>query len=220
MKHLKVFEEFEEILEFAGKDIDRIESMKRKSGGKPEKILQYAQAMAKSIGNADKAYDRGMAAASILTDEEGRSEVSAVFFAKAEELGMDVRKEQEKPEPKAPASQRPDTEKSDGERRFNDPSPVLPLGMVDLKTGENEYIDFNDERDATIEVWQSENGRYRLVITAGGEPIEGIGTHQRFKHDQTGHKIGDWVMVDYTEVENLAGLIDLYGKKLPGYTYK
>ncbi len=69
------------MMTFNDKDAKRIEDLIRKAGGDLAKEVQLAQAMAKSITDADKAERRGLAA-----EDENFHSVAAVFFERAKAL--------------------------------------------------------------------------------------------------------------------------------------
>ena len=99
---------------------------------------------------------------------------------------------------------------------------ILPIGWVDLGSGESKY--FNVKEDGGMaEIWETPEGRYRLIITSG-TPSQKIGVTQDFKHDQTWQQIsktGSWKFIDYLPTADLMELVRVYGvQKMPGYVYK
>lgn len=75
-------------IEPAAKDIDRMESMKEKSGDDEEKVLQHAFNMARAIMDSDKALRRGKAAEVVFGGSLGEK-VSALFEQRAKEIDGD-----------------------------------------------------------------------------------------------------------------------------------
>lgn len=192
-----------------------------KSKGDDAKLLRLARNMANSIDDVEKAQARADAANQVL-GTQGGNPIADIFLDRVKELGGSVSQKY-----KLPASQLPNPKMSDGNnyKGKNYDSPILPIGSVDLETGECKYFNIYDTWDGTVEVWQVKrwggtDNKTKLVFTAGDEPIEGIGQVRDFVHDQTGARMGTWQMIDYTRVKDMRGLIPLYGRKIFGYTYK
>lgn len=61
------------------------------------------------------------------------------------------------------------------------PHAILPSGKINMATGKNGYWD-----DGTNEVWRDPDGKHFVAHTSGDEPLHGIGSTAKFKHDQTG----------------------------------
>ena len=102
------------------------------------------------------------------------------------------------------------------------PASILPIGSVDLGSGESKYFNVYDTwPDSTAEVWETQEGRYKLVFTSGGPSLK-IGQRRDFRHDQTWRSIGTgWKFIDYLPVKDLVELARVYGRtSYPGYTYK
>jgi hypothetical protein len=97
---------------------------------------------------------------------------------------------------------------------------ILPLGKVNLGSGDSKYFNIYETYDGTCEVWQAEPGSYKLIFTAGDKPLAKLGDRRDFRHDQTGARIGTWKLVDYVPVEKMKELIRVYGSSISGYTYK
>jgi len=89
---ISLLEKEDLILEYDSKDEKRIKDLFTRGKGEESKILQLAQAMAKSIKKADKAFARGEAAEFILgkKGERNPNAISAIFYSRAQELGMDI----------------------------------------------------------------------------------------------------------------------------------
>ena len=99
---------------------------------------------------------------------------------------------------------------------------ILPIGWVDIGTGECQLFNvYKTWPDSTAEVWETPDGKYRLIFTAG-EPSLKIGQTRGFRHDQTWKPLGNrWKFIDYLPVKDLMELVRVYGRsKYPGYTYK
>jgi hypothetical protein len=235
-----IAEEIRMILELGelnegAKDVSRIESMQKKSGGNMNKMVQYAQSMAKSIKDKHKALARGKAAIDVLGDAGG--EVARIFFDKAKELGMDIDpkmyktlKVVAKPMPRSimqgkelAKAKKHDGSPSKGNNRFSKwgGSAILPVGSVNFITGKCKYFNVYETWDnSTFEIWKTDNGKHRAICTSGIGPIYSIGSRQDFQHDQTQRYLFSAEMVDWCQVEGMMNLVDLYGKSMPGYTYK
>lgn len=228
---IKLFEDWNEeraikdlLLEFAQKDLTRIQDIVKKANGDQNKMISLASTMAKSITDKVKAADRGHAAEEVLGKD---NPLSKIFYDRATELGADVKSEKEKASG-IPGSKRPDAKRASGSGPgWSRPSPILPCGSLNLQTGENKYFNINDKYqiNSTLEVWKDlghggSKEKYRIVITSGSSPIEGIGSKRAFVHDQSGRDIFGGVMVDYIEAAHAKSLIPLYGKSLLCYVYK
>ena len=101
-------------------------------------------------------------------------------------------------------------------------APILPLGRVNLGTGDAKIFNVMDEYDGTAEIWEDRKGNRKLIFTSG-KPSAKIGNTQDFKNDQTWKPMsttGSWKFIDYAPVADLPELVRLYGASLPGYTYK
>lgn len=107
------------------------------------------------------------------------------------------------------------------EHEWRDAS-ILPIGWVDLGSGESKHLNvYETWPDSTAEVWETPDGKYRLIFTAGTPSLK-IGQTRDFRHDQTWKNIGrNWKFIDYLPVKDLLELVRVYGRaKFPGYTYK
>lgn len=216
------------ILEITSKDLMRIRDIVAKSttitasGPVPNtaKQKQLATNMANSITDKDKAFNRGKAAIEVLGDD---SEVAQIFFTRAKELGYPVEQElSAAPKTKVlPGSKLPPEQqhKSNAKSSYRGTS-ILPCGALNLYTGENKYFNVKQDRDSTIEVWET-NGKYKAVITAGSKPIFQIGSVETFVHDQNpSRQLFRGKMVDYIIASSMEELIPIYGKSMMCYVYK
>ncbi len=79
-----------------------------------------------------------------------------------------------------------------------DGSAILPVGMVNLKTGEFKYGNIYDfwGEDTTYEVYDIGGGKIRVVATAGSTPIIKVGQRSSFVHDQTGRYLFDGTVIE------------------------
>jgi len=209
------------------KDLDRMESIVKKSKGNRESMMNYVNSMAKAITDKHKAFQRGKAADEVLKDKEA----GEVFFKRAQELGLDFDINTERSQtglsrfgiemPKLGSGQAaPNEEPQKNVYRDNS---ILPIGSVNIQTGESKYFNVYDTwPDSTAEVWKDEKGNLKLVFTAGSKPIHNIGWKGSFRHDQTWGNIGNnWEMVEWVTVPNLKELLRKFNKtSMRGYTYK
>jgi hypothetical protein len=98
---------------------------------------------------------------------------------------------------------------------------VLPLGKINLKTGNSKYFNVYDTwgEDTTYEVYRVYEG-FRIVATSGKSPLCGIGDRRGFQHDQNRRFLFEGVMVDFATGTELKSLVEKYGNSISGYTYK
>ena len=102
-------------------------------------------------------------------------------------------------------------------------NPVLPLGKVNLITGDSKYFNIYETWDGTVEVWKDmgPGQNYKLAFTAGNKPLAKKGDKEEFYHDQSGARIGYWEFIDSERVKDMKKLALKYGKRtISGYTYK
>jgi hypothetical protein len=78
------------LLEFADKDLQRINGIIDKSNGIDTKMIQLAKTMASKIKDSRKAFDRGHAAAHVFKQLGIEDPISIIFYDRARELGFDV----------------------------------------------------------------------------------------------------------------------------------
>lgn len=147
------------------KDLKRVRDFAKKSGGSFEKEIALARQMAKAITNVDKAIGRAEAAAEVYG---GWNEIVEVFYEKAKQLGYSG------PEPgrrlsdptAVLGSKRPDAQRAENQQRSYSygsrwgGNPILPIGKVNLRTGECKYFNVYDTWDdnSTVEVWRDNKG--------------------------------------------------------------
>jgi len=113
-------------------------------------------------------------------------------------------------------------------------SPILPLGSINLKTGDSKYFNVFDTwgEDTTYEVYEVRGDydyksgkegkpKYKLVATSGKRPIHDVGDSNSFEHDQTFAPMFSGKVVDYAVgASELKKIASVYGNSLYGYTYK
>ena len=99
---------------------------------------------------------------------------------------------------------------------------ILPIGWVDVGSGESRDLNvYKTWPDSTAELWETPEGKYRLIFTAGAPSLK-IGQTRDFTHYWDQKNIGrNWRFIDYLPVKDLMELVRVYNKhKFPGYTYK
>lgn len=106
-------------------------------------------------------------------------------------------------------------------------SSILPLGSINLKTGESKYFNVFSEwgEDTTYEVYEVKDSdgkvKHKLVATSGKRPIYDVGDRNHFEHDQTFAPMFEGIVVDYAVgAKELKKLASVYGNSMYGYTYK
>lgn len=226
MKNLQDYEDFileSLVLEASQKDVQRVQDIITKSAGNDAKMLTLTNTMCKLITDKNKAFDRAMAADQILGTEHP---VTKAFLDRATALGMDVAKSVASNKT-LPGSKRTGDEAFKTSRQFSGGyrgrgCAILPCGSLNLQTGKNKYFSIRDQfqTNSTLEVWKTNDGTYKIVMTSGSTPIWQIGTKGYFAHDQTGRPLFSGTLVDYIEAPHSEVLIPLYGKSLSCYVYK
>lgn len=217
---------------FGTKDVMRMESVRDKAPNDFMTQMMYAYNMACAITEPGKALARGYAAREVFGEY---SPMSAVFFERAYNLGGDrvvpVASENqwdtsaegieelylEIPEDEQPASRRPGAKMLTGEIiRKSSWSQLVALGKLNLIKGSGPKFDLHESPVGTIEVWETEDEKYRIIYTGNWEPNYLIGEKRTFRFDDKEVK---WKMVDYIDTEFIANLAPLYGKSLVVYNY-
>lgn len=211
---------------YGSKDIMRMESIKTKARGDYMQQLIYAYNMACAITEPGKAMARGFSAQEVFGEY---SAVAQVFFEKAIDLGGEnvrpvasvnswedtdegIEGEYEGiPDHQLPASRRKALTVLPS-NNFKTPfSKLVYLGKLNVIKGTGPQFNLFDHIYGTLEIWQTEDEKYRIVYTSHYDPIYSIGDERVFKYD---HKVVTWKMVDYIEVEYAANLAPLYGKSI------
>ena len=101
-------------------------------------------------------------------------------------------------------------------------SSILPVGLTDLKTGENEYLNiYEDWAGSYVNIFKTNKNKY--VGVCSGHSGSGKTTMKQhngaFIHDQTGRFLGQWQFVEEIPIRDKDKLIKKY-KKFKMYTYK
>lgn len=217
---------------YGSKDLMRMESIRDKAPNDFMTQMMYAYNMSCAITEPGKALSRGYAAQEVFGEY---SPICAVFFERAYKLGgpsvvpsasenpWDESEDGieelylEIPEKEQPATRRPNPLVLSGEvNRRTSWSALVYLGKLNLIKGSGPNFDLRNYPLGTIEVWKTEDQKYRIVYTGNLEPNYLIGEERAFKYD--GKEVV-WKMVDYIESEFVANLAPLYGKSLPIYNY-
>jgi len=219
---------------FGSKDVMRMESIREKARGDYMQQIMYGYNMACAITEAGKAMARGYAAQEVFGEQ---SAMGQVFFERAYDLsgGKDVRpvasvntldtseegieaEYDNIPIDEQPASRRPDPIRSNVMPAFNKSTMtvITAAGKINTIKGAGPQFDLYSNPIGTMEVWQTDAGRYRLIYTSHYDPIYGINTERKFQFD---NKTEEWKMIDYIEAKYVSNLAPLYGKSINIYTY-
>jgi len=173
------------------KDLKRVRDFGLKSGGDFQKEVAFAQRMANTLTNMDKAIGRAEAAAEVYG---GHNEIVDIFYNKAKELGFKGAAPGERlADPKHVLGSKLSPEQQYkrqshrgiaggyGRRgRSWDGNAILPLGKVDLRSGDspvfNVYDTWLNDRDdsTTVEVWRDNKGIDTRHIEVQETPTTGI----------------------------------------------
>ena len=101
-------------------------------------------------------------------------------------------------------------------------SSILPIGIVDLKTGANKILDnvYDVWPKSYVNVFKNTKNKFVGVASAG----KGTGKYSQkaggqFHHDQTGNDLGFWKFVEEIPMKDRDKLASKY-KKFKMYTYK
>lgn len=182
-------------LAYEPKDLKRVRDFATKSGGDFQKEVALAQRMANTLTNMDKAIGRAEAAAEVYG---GWNEIVEIFYNKAKELGFQGPPPGERLEdPKhvlgsklPPEQQYKRQHQSDGpgRRRYGggygrswNGNAILPLGKVDLRSGDSPMFNVYDtwlsdrpDDSTTVEVWRDNKGIDTRHIEVKETPTTGI----------------------------------------------
>ena len=150
------------------KDLKRIKDFSKKSGGDFQKEVALARQMSNTLKDVNKAIGRAEAAAEVYGEF---NEISQIFYEKAKQLGYDgpipgerlkqvvlgskLSKDQQYKNKYRDSSYR-----SMSRSRFHG-DPILPLGKVDIRSGECKYFNVYDtwgDSHTTVEVWRDNKG--------------------------------------------------------------
>jgi hypothetical protein len=209
-----------------------MDSIREKARGDYMQQIMYAYNMACAITEPGKAMARGFAAQEVFGDQ---SACGQVFFERAFELsdGRDVRpvasvnpldtseegieaEYEGIPAEELPASRRSDhiTNKDKNSSKIT-VTPIAACGKINTIKGSGPQFNLYGIM-GTVEVWQTNGGKYRLVFTSHYDPIYGIGASKQFKHEG---KVEEWKCVDYIDASFISNLAPLYGKSILIYCY-
>jgi len=99
------------------------------------------------------------------------------------------------------------------------------LGTVNLKTGSSKYFNIYETwgEDTTYEIYEVfKDGKksYKIFATSGTKPLRDIGDMVYDLCLQGRKKFFNGKMVDYAVGSDLKKLVEKYGSRLTGYTYK
>ena len=215
--------------EVTAKDWDRMQTLiNKKSDG---------ASVAKSIKDKTKAIDRYVAGLKLtdtaLTKPPFKGEF-ADFGNKAIELGAtyeDIKKAYDEANPEdagkdskeeAWVPKKRESSKEASNHFIRRPAAILSIGTLSLKTGKSKYFNVYEQwgEDSTYEIWEMENGKYRIVVTSGKKPLCDIGDLSPFKGDQSGRDLGAGKLIDWARGTELKRLAKHYGGTLPAFVYK
>lgn len=228
---------------FGSKDVMRMESIRSKANGDYLTQVTYAYNMACAITDPGKAMARGFAALFVYGEH---SVMGSVFFERAHDLGgEDVRptvsvnpwdpSEEgieaefiDIPKDEQPASRRDVRKEIAREQLVNVKrssfSNLAALGRLSLTKGTGTQFSLYDYPSGTIEVWQSEDKKYKLVYTGHYESSFYINEKRDFSYTSivAGNKSNkrvNWTLIDYIESRYATNLAPLYGKSLSIFCY-
>lgn len=217
---------------YGSKDLMRMESIRDKANGDYMHQLLYAYNMSSAITEPGKAMARGYAAQEFFGEHAA---IAQIFFERAYDLGgEDVRPEAsvnpldtsdegieelytEIPENEQPASRRENKLILKGQTsRRTSFSNLVSLGKLNLIKGTGPQFNLYEYPSGTIEIWQTESGKPRMIYTGNYEPNFFIGESRTFKYLD---KSETWTLIDYIESEFISNLVPLYGKSILIYNY-
>jgi hypothetical protein len=195
--------------------------------------------MANEIETAGKAMARGYAAREVY--KNNYSPIAAIFFSRACELSgesdihniefmasmnsvgddQDAIEEAYRniPVDKQPASRRNLEASKTFKTVFKYKTNVynlLSLGKINVVKGTGPQFDASYVKYGTIEVWMTNNNKYRIIYTGNSDSTANLGCKRDFKFD---NKREIWTCVDYIEVYNMTNLMPLYGTSITAFMY-
>ena len=114
----------------------------------------------------------------------------------------------------------------EGAYKYGRADSILPMGTVNLKTGDNQYFNVYEEwkdedENFGAEFWKDPNVQmpYKIIFGSGHDREEG--DRQDFQHDQTRAKFGTWTYIKHVDLEQLKELAkEMKSGKLSAYVYK
>ena len=98
---------------------------------------------------------------------------------------------------------------------------ILPIGVVNLKTGESKYFNIYDTwADSYVNIFKNIKNKFVGVASAGkGSGKLSQKTGGLFHHDQSGRDLGRWQYVEEIPIKDRDTLAKKY-KRLSMFTYK
>lgn len=228
---------------FGTKDLMRMASIEDKANGDYMKQIVFAWNMACAITDPGKAMARGFAAQQQFGEH---SAVAAVFFERAYDVGgSDVRPTvsvnpwdtseegietefDSIPEAEQPASRRSARKEIPKEQTLkikrSAHSRLAAMGKLSLIKGTGTQFNLYDYPQGTIEVWKTEDEKYRLIYTGHYESAFYINEDRNFIYNSVvagneSTKNVQWELVDYIESRHATNLAPLYGKSLSIFCY-
>jgi hypothetical protein len=100
---------------------------------------------------------------------------------------------------------------------------VVSDGKLNLKTGLSRYLDLNNDKSSTVEVWKSSKSNDYVLVMNGNKPIFEVGDSDiEFSSDQTNRFLFNGTMVDSYLAADYMQLNQYSSKnnKLNFYVYK
>lgn len=169
------------------KDLKRVKDFAKKSGGDFKKEVALARQMANTLTNVNKAIGRAEAAAEVYG---GWNDIVQIFYDKAKELGyngpppaerLGVLKDHPILGSKLPKEQQYKSTSNRnpyiGRGRSWQGNAILPLGKVNLRTGESPIFNVYDtwrNRRIIVEVWVDPKGHDYTHLQGVETPSTGI----------------------------------------------
>jgi len=221
---------------YGTKDMMRILDIRRKANGDFLEEVKLAMLMANEIEVPGKAMARGYA--SIEVYKNNYSPIAGIFFTRACELAgeLDIRNIKIQasmnsvgddeaveeaysriPIEKQPASRRlgevHEKASISNKRGFFE---LMPLAKINVVKGTGPNFDLRYMSTGTMEVWRTNEGKFRIIYTGSPIPTALMGQAREFRFDD---KRETWMMADYIEVYNMMNLMPLYGTSITGYMY-
>ncbi len=142
------------------KDLKRVKDFTLKSGGDFQKEVSLARQMANTLTNVNKAIGRAEAAIEVYG---GWNEIVEIFYEKAKELGYEGPVPGERLQAgvvlgsKLPKDHQA---KPNYPGKYYGSNPILPIGKVDIRTGECKYFNVYEtwKNEGIVEVWRDAKG--------------------------------------------------------------
>lgn len=108
------------------------------------------------------------------------------------------------------------------------PAVILPMGTVNLKTGDNQYFNIynewnNDGEGFGAQFWKDPNTQmpFKLIFGHAPENEYQKGDRQEFIHDQTRVRLGNWIYLQFATLDQLKEAAkEMKSGKVSAYVYK